>query len=179
MMKLKKLFWLIACLPLLLAGCRDEERTFLFEMTFPEITFEIPGGLNNFNSYIFALDELPTNIDFYLNSSGVDTAVITAINPVFARITALDTNVDFNYIREVAVRVCAANSGTCNDLDEVFYIDDFNVIRGGVIDLLPSLLDAREELLQEKVRLEIEFNFYTITPYPVNNRFELIFDAVQ
>ena len=173
----KAVFFLL--LVMLAIGCRQDSGEFIFEMSFPDIRFEVPAGLSTFNSYVYEL-EMDSNIDLYLSSNAADTAAITAINPVFARITALDTGVDFEYIQEMSIRICPVGDEPCTSIDEVFYIDSFNPLSGGRIDFLPSLRNARRDLLEDRFKLEVVFvRFNYITPYSVLNSLELRFDAVQ
>ena len=161
-----------------LFSCREDSGEFIFDMPFQDVEFEIPAGLSTFSSHVYEL-EMETNIDFFLASNSTDTASILAFNPTFARITALDNGVDFEYIREVSIRICPVGNEPCTSIDEVFFIDSFNPLSGGRIDLLPSLRNAKRDLIEERFKLEVVFVFNFITPYSVLNRLDFGFEAVR
>jgi len=163
---------------LMTLSCREDSGEFIFEMPFQGIEFELPAGLSTFNSYVQEF-ELDSNIDFFLSSNSTDTASITAFNPAFARIQALDNGVDFEYIREISIRICPVGEAPCTLVDEVFFIDSFTPLFGDRIDLLPSLRNAKRDLVEDKFKMEIVFNLNFISPYAVNNRLDLRFDAVR
>ena len=167
---------LLTCL---LLGCRKDSGDFIFEMVYPDINFEIPAGLGTFSAYVFEVDEMNSNIDFYLSSNSLDTAAILAINPSFARIQALDPGVDFEYIREISMRICPVGPEPCTAIDEVFFIDNFTVLEGDRIDLLPSLRNAKSDLTAESFKLEVVFIFNYITPYAVPCRLDFNFQALR
>ena len=170
----------ILILTILMAwGCRDDDGEFVFEMVFPDINFEIPAGLGTFSSYVFEIDDMPSNIDFYLSANSLDTADIKAINPTFARIQSLDPGVDFEYIREISIRVCPVGPEPCTAIDEVFFIDNFTLLEGDRIDLLPSLRNAKRDLAEENFKMEVVFIFNYITPYSALCRMDLNFQAVR
>ena len=101
-------------------SCREDSGEFIFEMPFQNLEFELPAGLSTFNAYVQEF-ELDSNIDFFLASNSTDTTSIKAFNPAFARIQALDNGVDFEYIREISIRICPIGDDPCTLVDEVFY----------------------------------------------------------
>lgn len=162
----------------LLLGCSKGERERLFEMTYPAIDFEIPAGLSPSLPRVFEKDNIPSNIDFFLRQNNLDTSQITRIQPFSARITALD-NLDYDFVQEVSVRICEAGAEQCSRADEVFYIDNLNEREDDVIELLPSLGDAKPELTGEEFKLEVVFFFRFTTPYSVRSRLDMTFEAVR
>ena len=171
----------VACLALILLGlgCGKDNRDFIFEMVYPDINFEIPAGLGTFTAHVFEVPEMQSNIDFYLSNNSLDTSEIVAINPVFARIQALDAGVNFEYIREISLRLCPTGPEPCTAIDEVFFIDNFTTLRGDRIDLVPSLRNAKRDLTEQEFKMEVVFVFNYITPYSVACRMDLNFEAVR
>ena len=174
---MKKFGFLIAII-LMTLSCREDSGEFIFEMPFQNLEFELPAGLSTFSAYVQEF-ELDSNIDFFLASNSTDTTSIKAFNPAFARIQALDNGVDFEYIREISIRICPIGDDPCTLVDEVFFIDSFTPLFGDRIDLLPSLRNARRDLIQDKFKMEIVFQLNFISPYSVLNRLDLRFDAVR
>lgn len=174
---MQKFGFFIAILMVTLS-CREDSGEFIFEMPFQGIEFDLPAGLSTFSSYVYEV-ELDSNIDFFLTSNSTDTSSIEAFNPSFGRIQALDNGVDFEYIREVSVRICPLGDEPCTLVDEVFFIDSFTPLFGDRIDLLPSLRNARRDLIQDRFKLEVVFVLNFISPYSVRNRLDLRFEAVR
>jgi len=163
---------------LLLLGCSKGERERLFEMTYPATDFDIPAGLSPSFPRVFERDDISTNIDFFLRENNLDTAQIARIQPFAARITALD-NLDYDFVREISVRICEAGSDQCQRSDEVFYIDRLDERIDDVIELLPSLGNAKPELTRDAFKLEVVFFFRFTTPYSVRSRLDMTFEAVR
>lgn len=163
---------------LLMAACSKGERERLFEMTYPAIDFEIPAGLSASLPRVFERDDLSTNINVFLTENNLTEEQIGGILPSFARITALD-NGDYEFVQEVSVRICDAGSTQCTMADEVFYIDNLQGRAREVIDLLPSLRDAKRNLVKENFKLEVVFFLRYTTPFSVRSRLDMRFDAVR
>ncbi len=164
---------------LLMVACSDDDRERLFDMPYPDIQFEIPAGLSATLPRVFERDNLATNIEFFLQDNDLETEMITAINPVAAQITAID-NINYNFVREISVRICDAGSEACGPADEVFFIDRLDEEQvGRVVELLPSLRSAKRNLIQERFKLEVVFFFTNTTPFVVESRLDMRFEAVR
>ena len=103
----------------------------LFDMRYERIDFTIPAGLNAFLPRVFEVSSMDSNIDFYLKENGIEEERIKAISPFSARLQALD-NFDYDFVREISIRVCPVGSDPCTPADEVFYIDDIQR-RAGIV----------------------------------------------
>lgn len=174
--------WVVwcACSLMLLAACQRDQRERIFEMIYPNVNFEIPAGLPAGpvpRALVF--DDFPSNIRFYLQSYNTDTSMIGGILPLSATIVALD-NSDFDFIREVSVRICPQGSGSCTPADEVFYIDDLQRNRiGSQIRLLPTLINAKRNLAKERFKVEIWFYLFANSTFPIPCRLDMRFEAVK
>jgi len=164
---------------LLLLGCQRDNRERLFEMVYPDIRFELPAGLSNATPWAFEQQSLSTNINFFLDNNATDTSVIEGILPFSARITSLDSGFGYDFVEEISVRICEEGRALCTPADEVFYIDDLRGRAGQSIDLLPSLRNAKRNLVRNRYRLEIVFFFRLSTPYSVSSRLDMSFEAVR
>jgi hypothetical protein len=170
---------LLLLFPLVLISCKGDQRQKLFEMAFPNITFTLPAGLSGILPRVFELDNLPSNIAFYLKNASTDTTAISGILPTSATIYALDASTDFNFVREVSVRVCKAGSAVCTPADEVFYAENILNRSGGKIRLIPTEGNARRRLVKDRFKLEILFYIGNVSTFNVNSRMEMYFNAVQ
>lgn len=166
-------------LVLLLSTCRQDNRQTLFEMIYPNIVFEMPAGLTGSLPRVFEQNGLRTNFRAYLNEFNVDTALITGIEPISATLAAL-TDERFDFLREVSIRICDAESASCNVAEEVFYLDNIQNQRvGSELRLLPTLINAERVLTQERFKLEVWFYFFGVSPSTIPIKLDLRFDAVQ
>jgi hypothetical protein len=172
-----KKYWLILPLVLLMFTCQRDTGQRLFEMVYPNTRFVIPAGLSAALPRVFE-DRVSSNIEFYLSENMVDTVSIRAVNPFSATLRSLDNN-DFDYIREISVRVCSDGPDPCTVADEVFYIDNIVNRAGREVRLLPTLKNARPILLEPRFKLEILFFFAFTTPYSVNSQFDMVFEVVE
>ena len=175
-------FWLALLLTGLFPGCSKDNPQRLFEMFYPNIRFDIPAGLPGGPiPQVLVIDDLPTGYDFYLSQNGVSDGEVAAINAASATLTALD-NFDFDFIFAISVRVCAAGSPSCNMVDEVFYLEYEDILaqRGSSeLRLLPSLINAKRTLSNDRFKLELWFNFDFATPASISTRLDMTFDALR
>ena len=163
----------------IMSTCRQDNRQTLFEMVFPNLTFEMPAGLTGNLPRVFTFDDLRTNYQAYLTEFNVDTSLITGIAPVSATIEAL-SNERFDFLREVSIRACPEVNQTCNAAEEVFYLDKIQNQRvGSRLQLLPSIPNAQRVLSRDRFKLEVWFTFFGVSPATIPIRMDLRFDAVQ
>ncbi len=172
-----KNYWLIFPAALLMITCQRDTGQRLFEMVYPNTQFTIPAGLSASLPRAFE-QRVSSNIDFYLSENLVDTVSIRAINPYSATMRSLD-NEDYDYIREISVRVCPDGPEPCTLADEVFYIDNIVNRAGREVRLLPTLKNARPILLEPRFKLEILFYFAYTTPYAVDSQFDMVFEVIE
>lgn len=169
-----------AIFALLIAGCRKDNGERVFEMFYPNITFDIPAGLNASFQQVFEIPLVPTNIDVYLAENGTDTSLIRAISPFSARLTSLEGSAfDYDFVEAISVRICDPARPNCFDGEEVFYIDNLRGRGGQDIRLLPGLRNAKRDLARSHFRLEVVFVFTNTTPYSIRSRLQMSFEAVK
>ena len=160
-------------------SCRGDNGVTLFEMVYPNITFDMPAGLAGNLPRAFSLDDLRTNFEAYIIENNIDTAFIDRIEPTAATLIALD-DVRFDFLSEISVRICDAGSATCTVRDEVFYIDNlFNDRPRSELRLLPSLINAKRQLTQRRFKLEVWFRFVGVSPSVIPIRLDMQFNAVE
>lgn len=164
---------------LLMFSCRREKQERLFEMVYPNIGFQIPAGVSPSLPRVFEVSSMATNIDAYLKQYSTDTMEIKGINPYAATLTSLDNRLDFDFIREISVRICPEGQAPCSQIDEMFYIDNLDQREDNEVRLLPSLRNAKKQLLKKKFKLEVVFFMYYSPPYFVESRLDLVFEAVK
>ncbi|MDZ4682678.1 MAG: hypothetical protein SH848_12775 [Saprospiraceae bacterium] len=160
-------------------GCNKDERERLFEMVFPNTLFTIPAGANPSFPLVFEVNRQNTNIDFFLSQSGTDTAAITAINAAFGTLTALENGKEYYFIEEISVRICDTERAECSPADEVFYINELRGQADDRIRLLPSLRNVKKIMTGAQFKLEVVFFLNDFSPYTVESRLDMTFDALK
>lgn len=174
---MRKLSGIIIALLILSIACKKDRRERIFEMTYPGFEFQFPAGLSQFQARVFAFPVVATDINSYLQQFSTDTSAIAAINPYAATITN-NNNIDFDFLQEVSVRACPVGT-ECSAFDEVFYLDDLRNRRLSRLNLLPTLRNVKPLLSGQDFRLEIVFFLSEISPFTMDCRLEMGFEAVR
>jgi|APTNR8051073442_1049403.scaffolds.fasta_scaffold01518_10 hypothetical protein len=160
-------------------GCNKDDRERLFEMVYPNTLFTIPAGANPSFPLVFEVNRQNTNIDFFLSQSATDTAAITAINATFGTLTALESGKEYYFIEEISVRMCATDRVECSPADEVFYINDLRGRAEDRVQLLPSLRNVKKLMTGAQFKLEVVFFLNDFSPYSIDSRLDMAFEAVR
>lgn len=167
---IKQLFlYILIALGFMTVSCGDSEVA-LFEMRL-EADFSIPAGLNSFDTHYFYIRDVPTRIRNYINSD-VDTSAISSIQPTQAILDARFLAIDWAIIREISVRVVSQDE-TVNK--EVFYHDRIGLNNVKEVQLLSSLPDVKDILLEDNLTLEVRLNFIQSTPAEIESRLTMNF----
>jgi len=166
-MKNKIIFFLSL---VLITSCEKDELG-LFEMSYME-DFTIQAGLNTFDAWYFELKNIDSNTDNYLSTFGFDRSEITKVDPKSARLVTLFSDVEYRFVQEVSVRLYQDDPG---DYQEIFYRENVPFNTKGEIGLLPTLVDAKEKLTQEKFNIQIRMEFRETPPEFVESRIEFDF----
>lgn len=174
-----RLFWYALLSILLLAACRKDRRTPLFELPYPNFRFTINAGENPFLPGSYATRGVATNINFFLNQNNLDTAVISEISASAATLRSLD-GFDYAFLEGVSVRICPDGTAPCIPADEVFYIDQLQRYpEDDRIELLPGLRNVKRVLTRESYRLEVVIFFAYSPPFNYETQLDMTFRAFQ
>ncbi|MCB0561840.1 MAG: hypothetical protein H6573_14230 [Lewinellaceae bacterium] len=174
-----KKIWIGFFAIVLAAACTKDKREPLFDLFYPNSELLISAGQSPTLPFALAKRGINTNIGFYLQENNVDTAMITEIAPISARLTSID-GFNYDFVDRVSIRLCPDTEAPCIEADEVFYIDRLQIDRpGSRIELLPGLRNVRRDLIREKFRLEVVF-FLAFTPsLNYDTRLDMTFRALQ
>ncbi len=175
---MRRILLLSTILLLTALGCRQDQRERLFEMVFPPLTFQMPAGTGGPAAWVQAFPSVPTNIDFYLEQNKLDLELIEGIQALSSRITSLD-GFDLDFFGEIQIRICNEGDDDCARAAEVFYIDNIYRREDDRVELLPGLRNAKAQLSQQRVRIEIVFFLAETSPYAIDGRLDMAFEAVK
>lgn len=174
-----KKYFLYLPLVFLSMACSRESRERLFEINYPNTLFNLPAGLSSNIAWGYNRSDIPSNFRNLVKANNSDTAVIAGVFPYSARITALD-GLDYNFVEQVSILMCSNEKSKCSLIsDEVFYIDDLRGRARGNIELLPTPRNIEKLLSEERYRLEIVFYFRNTSPYLIESRLDMLFEATK
>ncbi len=141
---------LFAVVALLLGACKKEEIS-LFDMVYRK-DFSIQAGLSTIDNHHFRLTNIPSNSDTLFTVHSVTLEDITSITPKSARLTAIFANVDYSFLFNVSVRIFKDDPDVYR---EIFYRDNVPANTGDFLDLIPTLVDVKEYMKDEKINIDV------------------------
>jgi hypothetical protein len=176
---MKKLTIFLLSSTLLIFSCRKDNRIRLFEIAYPNTFFDLPAGLSYVLPRVFEVPAIRSNYEVFRKSSGFSAEQVQVVSPLSATITALDPGLRYDFLREVSVRICPIGNDPCTPADEVFYIDRIQRIEDDRIQLLPTLRNVKSLISSEFFKLEVVFFLETTSPYYVESKLDMVFEATQ
>jgi hypothetical protein len=172
---------IITCL-LLGVACQNDNREVLFDMVFPNILFDIPAGLPaGAIPQVLDFDNFASNIDEYLRENNLTLEQIDAIHPNVANMRAINNDGDYDFLGGISIRMCPRNTESCREAEEVFYLEGRDLYRraGSSVELLPTLINAKRQLQEDRLKLEIWLFLNEVSPTSIRTRLDLQFEAVR
>ena len=163
-------------LPILFCACGDDGPG--FDMSYRQ-DFEIPAGLNTFDTFGFVFRDIPVNKNAFFAANDVTEADITSITPREARLSINFGDEDLFFVREVVVEILTKevdNEGNPR-WKEIYFRENVPLNTGQSIQLLPSLPQVTEELTSDEFTVRVEMLFRDITPTFIDSRLEMVFLA--
>lgn len=172
---MKNLIFLLV-LPVLFFSCGDDGVG--FDMSYRQ-DFEIPAGLNTFDTHIFPFVNIPTNKNSFFIANDVTEADITDIIPREARLNIDFGDEDFYFVRQVIVEILTEEvDGDGNRRwKEIYFRENVPLNTGRTIVLLPSLPKVTELLTSDQFTVRVEMLFRDISPTFIDARLEMVFLA--
>lgn len=171
-MKITSLSFLLLLI-LSCSSCKKDEIP-LFEM---DMFFEldIPAGLNTLESHFFILEDVPTFIESSLASVNMSSEDVGRIIGITATMETRFSDLDLDFVENIGVQLI--NGSELDDRREAFYIFNDFVQFGSKteIAMTPSLLDLKEQLLNETVDLEFKINLRSFLPQQLDTRVNMKF----
>lgn len=157
---------------LLCSGCSNVEEP-LFEMRI-DADLTIPPGLNSFDTHYFYIRNVPTRYRNFISNDN-DINGIGTVRPSQGLLSALFINIDWAIIREISIHAISGENP--NISKEVFYHDRVNIDNVKDLELLSSLSEVKDILLQDFVTLEVRLNLRRTTPTEIESRITMNFNV--
>lgn len=168
-------FTLFLLIVLICGSCR-KNNTPLFQM---ELFFEldIPAGLNTIESHFFVIQDVPTFSEALMTGNGVSPEDIGYISGLTATMETRFSDLDLDFVENIGVHFIDITNA--DDRREAFYIFNDYVEFGSKTDIamIPTLLDFKEQLLNETVDLEFKINLRNFLPSELDTRVTMRFDV--
>ena len=156
----------LAVLILPTQSCKDDQARELFELTHV-MDFDIPAGLNTFDTHFFLIPQVNTIVDDQLAATGLSEEDIGSIKPKFCRFSTIFEDRDLDFIRLIEIRVIDRFD---TDIQrEVFYLDPVLANTREVIRPFPGLADVNDIISSPSFAVEIRLRFR----YPPPETFEM------
>jgi len=167
---MKKILFFL-CLPLLFFACGDNSPS--LNMTYQQ-DFEIPAGLNTFDTHVFTLNNIPTNKIAFFTGNGIEETDITEIAPVEGELRVSFGQEDLFFVREVVVEIFTTDNPTGK---EIYFREQVPFDTGQSILLIPSLPKVTDILTEDRFSVRIELLFRAIPPSFIEARLNMVFRA--
>lgn len=157
---------------MIVCSCKKDSREELFDLHFV-VDFEVPPGLNTFDTHFFVIGPLTSNYAAKLESSGHSEEEVTAIEPKKAFLTTTFEDIDLNYVHRVSIFIFDPFHPA--DKIEFLYLDPVPFKNKVVIQLFPGIADISEWIKREYFGVEVRLDFREVTPVlaPMRLEFDL------
>ncbi|MFZ4632832.1 MAG: hypothetical protein ACOYNO_01360 [Saprospiraceae bacterium] len=169
-------FAFLGCSLMLLGlfSCKKEELGRGFEMPYVA-EFNIPPGINAFDTHYFYIDNLSSRYVSLLDQQGLTDAQITSINTQQTGLYGIFGDEDLSFISEASLRVFDERAP--NDWVEIAYRQPTPLEPGSRLDLIPSLVDAKKYFSETRFNLVVVLRLRKTTSMEVPVRLNLIMRA--
>lgn len=169
---------LVFLLLMVLTGvsCKRDGKRAAFEMRYL-MEIEIPAGLNVFTFHQFPVQKEPSGINFFLEQAKLEAEDIVAINTSFGRLTTLLGDEDLSMIDEIVIDLFRSDDNRLNY--EAAYTFQIPIRRLSRIDLVPSITNLKEVLMEDQFDLVMHVRFRGIPPRSFTVVLEMGFEAFR
>ncbi len=163
---------------LFLTSCGNDENE-IFELNY-EVDVVYEAGINQFQVHHIDTWDIPTLIEARLAASGRTIEDIEKILPKSAEIINTRNNIGLDFIRNLTLRVFEGSlfdPDVKENITEIFFRDNVPQDRSSSINLIPSLPDVKEHLLEDSFNFTISSELYAPPPNTIEARLRLRFSV--
>ena len=155
------------------SGCKPDQRTELFEMSY-FVDFELQAGLNTLETHFYRVSGIPSQFEQQLDAVGREADDIVSITPKYAELSTIFSDEDLDFIRQVFVRIY--DQSNPNGV-EIFYLDPVPGNTRRVIRPFPGLSNVRDIASQPNIGIEVGISLWEVTPKSFDMRLEFELSA--
>lgn len=140
----------------LLSSCKKDKQKTLFLFPLQDIEFSIPPTASAFQVH-YVTKEVVTNHAGLFDANDIAEDGEFRIMPSEGSLNSIANNLDYDFIEVMSVRICDEGdfSETCGT--EIFWRQPVPFDVGSVLQLVPSDVDIKQYLLQDKVNIQVKF----------------------
>ncbi len=157
---------------LLFSTCRGDDN-YLFTMDY-DLEFNIQPGLSPFGGiHGIIIDDIPSRINTYLAANGISEDQITKITSGSARISAQFSGSGYGFIERVEIYIATPDDPANRRLAFERLAVPQNT--GQQLELIGSLIDSKEYLIEDLFDINFEIRLRTNSPELINTRLQMEF----
>ena len=160
-------------------GCSDSNQVARFNIE-QEAVLDLPAALNTFETHFFLIRNQESFIESLLQSNGMTINDVGEVRSSTATVIARNTAVDLSFIQDITIRAVSIANPSKNF--EMFYLDPVQFNEDNRLDLLASLSDVRDVVLEGRYDLEIRITLRRFVPSNVTldiNFFLSVFESTN
>ena len=157
-------------IPILFSNCGDDE-IIQFRMEYRQ-DFEISAGLNPFEVWYFEINNVDSNAADYFSTFDVQQSDVTAINPGSAQMSLIAASNDYDFIEDISVRMYLEDPAVYK---EIFFRDNLPNDNSRVLDLIPTLVDVQDWIVEDSYNILVRIQFRQAPPEFFDNRLDFDF----
>ncbi len=168
--------WLFLTAILLVSACKSENE--VPDRIMPYVLdFEIPSGMNTFETHFFVFDNVRTQVEEFFPEDDLPLEEVSLIRPRRAELQLRDPNITFNDIRSVEIHIQSKEEDGREF--EIFYTLNLRQRDRQVIELLPTLSNVKEVFVSDRMEVQVRVNLYRVTSRSVPILLEMELEALR
>lgn len=156
-------------------SCHKDKREELFVISHT-VDFNIQPGLNTFDTHIYDIGNIPSQLDQRLDDTGHTIDQVASIEPKRAYLSSIFEDVNLDFIHQVSILIYDIDNPV--NRIEFCYLDPVPFKKKYGIELFPGIADVSDWLKNEYFGVEIRLNYREVTPSLIQMRFEFDFRAL-
>ena len=149
---------------LLVSSCNKNREDILFPFPIQDIDFAIPPTASTFQVHYFNLENVDTNHEGLFSSNNVDEMSDIRIVPLESSLNVLIGNIDYDFIEQMSIRICDPGDVSQNCGVEIFWRQPVPLNVGSILDLIPSDIDVKRYLIQDKINIQVKLELLRQNP---------------
>jgi hypothetical protein len=166
---------LLLLISMILLSCHKDNREELFVIGH-SVDFNIQPGLNTFDTHIYDIGNIPSQLDQRLDDTGYTIDQVASIEPKRAYLSSVFEDVNLDFIHQVSVLIYDIDNPV--NRIEFCYLDPVPFKKKFGIELFPGIADVSDWLKNEYFGIEIRLNYRDITPSLIQMRLEFDYRAL-
>ena len=165
--------WLLTAVVLVSCNKDDREELFVISHT---VDFTIQPGLNTFDTHIYDISHIPSQLDQRLDETGHTIGQVSSIEPKRAYLSSVFEDINLDFIHQVSILIYDPDNPS--DRVEFCYLDPVPYKKKYGIELFPGISNVKDWMKNEYFGIEIRLNYREVTPSLIQMRLEFDFRAL-